>query len=247
MKKKLVVTLLTLALGMTGCSSAPSNVAQSTEAPASTEAVTSTELAIPEDAVVIAPVENDTEVSAENGLATETEAATEVTEETETAETEFAVVAMEATKYAKKSVNVRKGPSTDYEKVGSLSTNQKVKVIGQADTGWYQIELDGEIAYVSEKYLVDEKVAVNTTPGENGATDSGNTATTPSGSENVNTTPTPDEGSGDVASGGNDTGTNEDDWDLSDWDDFTGGGIGTGTPTTDGYGPGVEIEISPTP
>lgn len=47
-----------------------------------------------------------------------------------------------------------------------FSTNQKVKVIGQADTGWYQIELDGDVAYVSDNYLVDEKVAVNTTPTE---------------------------------------------------------------------------------
>lgn len=50
----------------------------------------------------IASVENETE---------EVEA-TEETESTE-AEPEFTVTAMEATKYAKKSVNVRKGHSTE--------------------------------------------------------------------------------------------------------------------------------------
>lgn len=233
MKKKLVAAMLALTLTLTGCGAAPSNVAENTEAPATTEVVAATELEteILADAVVIAPVENETEAATK-----------EVAEETESteAESEFTVTAMEATKYAKKSVNVRKGPSTEYEKVGSLSTNQKVKVIGQADTGWYQIEFGDEVAYVSDNYLVDEKVAVNTTPGTNEA---GNAASESTGSENVTTTPTASTPSTPVE----DNNVTEDDG----WGDLTyvgeGGGLGTGTPTTDGYGPGVEIEISPAP
>lgn len=66
---------------------------------------------------------------------------------------------MDATKYAKSSVNVRNMPGTDGEKLGSLSFNQEVKVTGQCnETGWYRIEYSGETAYVSDSYLVDNKV-----------------------------------------------------------------------------------------
>lgn len=66
---------------------------------------------------------------------------------------------MSATKYAKSTVNVRNLPDTDGEKVGSLSMNQEVTVTGQCnETGWYRIEYNGNTAYVSDSYLVDNKI-----------------------------------------------------------------------------------------
>lgn len=59
--------------------------------------------------------------------------------------------------YAVDMVNVRTGPDTSYERVGALSKAQEVTVTGMADTGWYQIRLHDEPAYVSNKYLQGEK------------------------------------------------------------------------------------------
>ena len=233
MKKKLVVAMLVATLTMGACSSAPSNTAESTETPVSTEAMVQAETEVSTEKVA---------ESTESAIL-ETEVATEAVETTET-EPEFAIVAMSATKYAKSSVNVRRGPSSDYEKIGSLSINQKVKVIGQADTGWYQIELDGEIAYVSNNYLVDEKVAINTTQGSNKGSTTGSENSSDASSGDVATTPST--GSGDVASGDVPKWTDEEIEDF--WEDAEViGGIGTGEPITDGYGPGVEIEITPMP
>lgn len=68
---------------------------------------------------------------------------------------------MDATMYAQQTVNVRSMPSTDGEKLGSLSTNDEVKVTGQCtETSWYRIEFDGNAAYVSNSYLGADKVAV---------------------------------------------------------------------------------------
>ncbi len=68
---------------------------------------------------------------------------------------------MDATMYAQKTVNVRSMPSTDGEKLGSLSTNDEVKVTGQcAETNWYRIEYSGGVAYVSDSYLGNDKVVV---------------------------------------------------------------------------------------
>lgn len=78
---------------------------------------------------------------------------------------EYTYVEMSATKYVKKSVNVRSLPCTDGEKLGSLDMNDKVIVTGQCnETKWYCIEFDGSVAYVSNNYLVDEKVVVATPP-----------------------------------------------------------------------------------
>lgn len=96
-------------------------------------------------------------------------------------EPEFTVTEVTATKYATQSVNVRSGPSTDYDKIGGLTTNQEVQVTGQASTGWWRIQYNGGEAYVSDKYLADEKVeksAASETP-SNGGENSGSQTQVP--------------------------------------------------------------------
>ena len=98
-------------------------------------------------------------------------------------EPEFTVTEVTATKYATQSVNVRSGPSTDYDKIGGLTTNQEVQVTGQANTGWWRIQYNGGEAYVSDKYLADEKVekpAASETPSNGG----GSTANSGSAASN---------------------------------------------------------------
>lgn len=63
-----------------------------------------------------------------------------------------------ATMYVQSPVNVRSGPSVDFDKLGSLSTNQEVKVTGRcSETGWYEIDFNGITGYVSDEYLGLEK------------------------------------------------------------------------------------------
>lgn len=65
------------------------------------------------------------------------------------------------TMYAKSSVNVRSLPSTDGEKLGSLNLNDEVAVTGICnETGWYRFSLNGVEAYVSDSYLVNDRVVV---------------------------------------------------------------------------------------
>lgn len=134
----------------------------------------------------------------------EKESASDKNEENKnTNETTYSVVEMSATKYAKQSVNIRKGPGTDYDKIGSLTMNQKVSVTGQADNGWYRISYNGGDAYVSNKYLVDNKIETNETTtnnggnsdngGENnnGSDDTTNNSNTNNGGGNNTPTPEP--------------------------------------------------------
>ncbi len=82
----------------------------------------------------------------------------------ETADSPYTINEMSSTMYAKSAVNVRNQPSTDGEKVGRLAYGQEVTVTGQCEeTGWYQIELNGEAAFVSNSYIVAEKPATTTT------------------------------------------------------------------------------------
>jgi len=115
----------------------------------------------------------DTEIETEN-IREETEA-TEVVEETQqeqTEETEQPTVTytyedMQATMYAKQSVNVRNLPSTDGEKLGALTYAQEVNITGKCvETGWYRIDFDGGVGYVSNNYLLTEKPQETVTPTE---------------------------------------------------------------------------------
>ena len=78
------------------------------------------------------------------------------------------------TMYAKSAVNVRDLPSTDGKKIGSLKASQEIVVTGKCDqTGWDRFDWNNTIGYVSDKYIVSEKPAVNTVASAN---NSSNTA-----------------------------------------------------------------------
>lgn len=157
----------------------------------------------------------DTEIPETETEETEETETTEV-DETETEEAAFTVTDMSAIKYAKQTVNVRKGPSADYEKLGSLSANQKVTVTGQADNGWYRIEYNGAEGYVSDEYLTDQMTSAGTSGTSNTGAKKENSAasTTASGNANVSsgsdidtgTASSGDSGAGTSASGTNDSG-----------------------------------------
>ena len=84
----------------------------------------------------------------------------------------------DTTMYAKQTVNVRKGPSADYEQLGSLSSGQEVTVTGIADTGWYRINYNDETGYCSNNYLQTEKPAPKAaaSTSNNGSSNNGNAA-----------------------------------------------------------------------
>jgi len=100
---------------------------------------------------------NGTEENASEENVSDENASEEVpSEESVSEEPEFTVEEHSAILFVKKAVNVRKGPSTDYEKIGGLSKGEQIQVTGIADTGWYQIQYNGEEAYVASSYLMDE-------------------------------------------------------------------------------------------
>lgn len=87
--------------------------------------------------------------------------------EAEPAEADFEVLYLDNTEmYAQSNVNIRAGAGITYDKVGSLSQNEAVTVIGLAITKdnkeWYQLgDADGNlIGYVSASYLGKSKVQV---------------------------------------------------------------------------------------
>ena len=61
------------------------------------------------------------------------------------------------TMYSTISLNVRSGPSTDYPSIGHLNEGEAAEVIAMAvDYGWYVIEYNGGVGYVSGSYMVDD-------------------------------------------------------------------------------------------
>ena len=52
------------------------------------------------------------------------------------------------------SLNVRSGPSRDYEKLGTLARDVSVEVKGIVEPDWYVIEFEGEEGYISSDYVI---------------------------------------------------------------------------------------------
>ena len=155
MKKALIYALaLALALSLTACSQPkaeqPTDPAPSTSAPEP--------IATPE------PIKDATpEPEPEQTPATPVETEdTQPPEETESQEDEVQLFTdVNETVYATGTVNLRSGPSTAHDKVGSLNKSDSVTRvgIGTADAeGWSRIQLsDGSLVYVSNKYLSTTK------------------------------------------------------------------------------------------
>lgn len=100
--------------------------------------------------------ETSQEDASQNQAQNSSEQPKEETLENKPEEPKFTVEEFYAVLFVKKAVNVRIGPSTDYEKVGTLAKGEQIQVTGIADTGWYRITYNDSVAYVSSNYLMDE-------------------------------------------------------------------------------------------
>ena len=134
---------------------------------------------------------NVPEMESEEAEKKETTDAEMVEEENQPSEEpEYSYTDLNQTMYASQSVNVRSLPGTNGERVGGLSTAQAVKVTGKCnETGWYRIEYNGEEAFVSDSYLVNEKPvqqeAVPQPSSSSGSGSGGSSVTVPSHEDTV--------------------------------------------------------------
>lgn len=78
----------------------------------------------------------------------------EIEQTNETEEIKVSDASMEL--FVKKNVNIRKGPGTSYDRLGALNKGEKVSVNGIAENSWYRFDYNGEVAFVSDKFLIDE-------------------------------------------------------------------------------------------
>lgn len=168
MKKLSIILTLILTLSLYGCGNQETAVneadssaimdEQTSEQPPSDEQTQDDKAEVEN---VVSDAANEPETAGESNDSNEkSDAADNKTADNET-ETlpEYTVTAYDEAQvmYAVDYVNVRKGPSTDFEKIGGLNRGQKTTVTGQADTNWYEIQYGEDTAYVSNKYLQNEE------------------------------------------------------------------------------------------
>lgn len=179
---KTVATILCAALMLTACGSKETANTENTSVESTETTTTEAAVAEPTAEPAVEPTEAPTESEA---APTETPAespapAVEPTAEpveTTAVSTGYTYSEVSQTMYAKSAVNVRDLPSTDGKKIGSLKASQEITVTGKCDqTGWYRFELNNTTGYVSDKYIVSEKPAVNTVASTNNSSNTtGNT------------------------------------------------------------------------
>ena len=177
---KTVAAILCTALMLTACGSKETTSketasTETTSVESTVESTTETTVAEPTAEPTIEPTEAPTEsetAPTETATAPTVEPTAESVEPTAVS-TGYTYSEVSQTMYAKSTVNVRDLPSTDGKKIGSLKASQEITVTGKCDqTGWYRFDLNGTTGYVSDKYIVSEKPAVNTVA----STGSNNTA-----------------------------------------------------------------------
>ena len=132
------------------------------------------------------------ETKEETSEETTAETEPETTETTETAEPEpteeptpepepqaiYTYTDMSATMYAQQTVNVRDLPDTSGNKIGSLSTNDEITISAKCnETGWYMFEYNGSVAFVSNKYVGENKVEIQQAPADNSTASTGSAPT----------------------------------------------------------------------
>ncbi len=171
MKKRFVMLALILSLAFAGCGSgaAGSVQAQVRKTDGEITEEKAEERNIQEEEWSAGTEKRTMTKAGSKGQGTEKTGMAEKEKEEETEPLEYTVNSFEEEKtmYATSPVNVRKGPSTSFERIGGLGRGQEVTATGQADTGWYEIEYDENIAYVSGKYLQEEKPAAPEAEPEN--------------------------------------------------------------------------------
>ena len=177
---KTVAAILCAALMLTACGSkeTTSNETASTETTSvtatETNSVESTEMTTTE--ATVEPTEAPTETAPAESPAPAAEPTTAPVESTAVS-TGYTYSELNQTMYAKSAVNVRDLPSTDGKKIGSLKASQEITVTGKCDqTGWYRFELNNTTGYVSDRYIVSEKPAVNIVATNNTTAGNSNTA-----------------------------------------------------------------------
>ena len=176
---KAIAAILCAALMLTACGSKETANTETTSVESTVESTTEATVAEPTAEPAVEPTEAPTESEA---APTETPAespapAVEPTAapvESTAVSTGYTYSELNQTMYAKSAVNVRDLPNTDGKKIGSLKASQEITVTGKCDqTGWYRFELNNTTGYVSDRYIVSEKPAVNTVASTN---NSSNTA-----------------------------------------------------------------------
>lgn len=66
-------------------------------------------------------------------------------------------------KYTSTNLNLRNGPSTSYKVLATIPIGTSIEMAENCDSDWIKVYYNGNIGYVSSKYLTTKKIASRTT------------------------------------------------------------------------------------
>ena len=114
-----------------------------------------TAVVTPEVTPEVTATPNVTEAVVEDEETSETEV-TEAVKEDEINRDDIEALSEAITLYAQKKVNIRKGPDTSYDVVGSLKVNDGVEVVGKCKSvPWVEIKFKDATAFVHKDFLAE--------------------------------------------------------------------------------------------
>ncbi|MCR4647499.1 MAG: SH3 domain-containing protein [Lachnospiraceae bacterium] len=70
---------------------------------------------------------------------------------------DFEITATQGEMVVVKNAVVRKGPSTDFAKLGTLTIGDVVELTGESTNGWYRFKYDSEEGFTFQKFLINKE------------------------------------------------------------------------------------------
>ena len=79
-------------------------------------------------------------------------------------------------KYTSANLNLRSGPSTSYKVLTTIPLGTSIEMAENCDCDWIKVFFNGQIGYVSSKYLTSQKVESKSTSNKYSETQSANSS-----------------------------------------------------------------------
>ena len=101
--------------------------------------------------------DKDTETSAETTGTNNNDVLPEINDDVKPSLDDYEIEEFEGEYVLIKSAVVRSGPSTDFDKLGTIQADSVIEITGTSDNGWFRFEFDSTDGYINQKFFVEKE------------------------------------------------------------------------------------------
>ena len=101
--------------------------------------------------------DTDPETSADTSGTANTDVLPEIIEDAKPSLDDYEIEEFDGEYVLIKSAVVRSGPSTDFDKLGTIQADSVIEITGTSDNGWFRFKFDSTDGYINQKFFVEKE------------------------------------------------------------------------------------------